>query len=214
MDSTTKNNKERVRQRLLDRRGELSEQRQQRAAREVCRRLSDWVPALEADALAGYLPFDNEVDVAGFLDRRLQGGARVGLPRVEDDERMHFVPVESLEAVEEGAFGILEPIGASVDVTNFEVFLVPGVGFDRCRRRIGMGWGYYDRILTERAAADAAQPPCFVGVCHDFQLVDGEIPVEAHDVRMDAVVTPGELIASTNPSDDERSNQRHSQHDG
>jgi 5-formyltetrahydrofolate cyclo-ligase len=213
MDSERRDNKERVREQLLAKRGELSDATQQRAAREVCRRLSDWGPAQEADAVAGYLPFDNEVDVTDLLDRKLEGGARVGLPRVEDDEQMHFVPVDSLQAVEEGAFGILEPTGASVAVTRFDFFLVPGVGFDRGGRRIGMGWGYYDRILAERAAADAGRPR-FVGVCHDFQLVDGEIPVEAHDVRMDAVVTPGELIASTNPSDDERSNQRHSQHDG
>jgi 5-formyltetrahydrofolate cyclo-ligase len=46
---------------------------------------------------------------------------------------------------------------------------------------LGYGRAYYDMFLPTVSAPS-------VGVCFDDQLVD-EMPVEAHDVRVDMVVT-------------------------
>ena len=164
------------------------------ASTALCERLQDWDLTREPRPIAGYVAFDNEIDVGDFLDHKLEQGSQVVLPRVEDGANMVFVPVEDLGALEPGAFGIPEPTGAAIDIVEVTLFLVPGAAFDRHGHRIGMGRGYYDRALGRRLDADGTEP-IFVGVCYDCQLYDGELPVEPHDIAMDAVVTPSETCS-------------------
>lgn len=70
-----------------------------------------------------------------------------------------------------------------VDPQAIDVVVVPGVAFTAAGHRLGQGGGWYDRVLLG-VRADALT----LGVCFAAQLVD-ELPVEAHDVVLDAVVT-------------------------
>jgi 5-formyltetrahydrofolate cyclo-ligase len=72
---------------------------------------------------------------------------------------------------------------ADVDPTWPDVVIVPGLAFTAAGDRLGQGGGWYDRFLSE------VRPDCVsIGVCFAEQLVD-VLPVEAHDVTMDHVVT-------------------------
>jgi 5-formyltetrahydrofolate cyclo-ligase len=63
-----------------------------------------------------------------------------------------------------------------------EIIIVPGLTFDENGYRIGKGGGYYDRLI-------AASPDSFtVGLARDG-LVVGEVPKEAHDQRVQCLVT-------------------------
>ena len=55
--------------------------------------------------------------------------------------------------------------------------------------RIGYGKGYYDRFLQH-----PGRTAHLVGLCHDFQLIDGAIPAEEHDIRMELIVTDRRII--------------------
>jgi 5-formyltetrahydrofolate cyclo-ligase len=80
-----------------------------------------------------------------------------------------------------------------------ELVVMPGLAFDRAGRRLGRGGGYYDKFLHS-ARARAAQrrwpPPLLVALSFRSQLVD-QVPVEAHDVGVDAIITPDEVIVCT-----------------
>ena len=87
--------------------------------------------------------------------------------------------------------GRLRHFGAGADCPRVEpaeidLILVPGTAFDVRGHRIGQGGGYYDRYLNRTRAVR-------VGVCHDFALLSA-VPSEAHDARMDIVVTPGRTV--------------------
>jgi 5-formyltetrahydrofolate cyclo-ligase len=70
-----------------------------------------------------------------------------------------------------------------VDAHWPDVVIVPGLAFTPAGDRLGQGGGWYDRLLS------AVRPDCeSVGVCFVEQLVDS-LPVEAHDVAVDHVVT-------------------------
>ena len=87
-------------------------------------------------------------------------------------------------ALAPGAFGTREPAGgAVVPVGDAEVVLTPGLAFDRMGARLGRGGGFYDRLLT-----DAALTARRVAVCFACQVVE-RVPVEPHDVEIDAIVT-------------------------
>jgi 5-formyltetrahydrofolate cyclo-ligase len=103
------------------------------------------------------------------------------MPRVEGNQlllhRLMQLPTKR------GAFNILEPdhswpVIAPEDV---ELFLVPGLVFDRAGGRLGMGKGFYDRLLLSSRGYR-------LGVCWSFQLIQN-VPIEAHDIRMQAICT-------------------------
>lgn len=113
-------------------------------------------------------------------------GKKVALPRVVG-EGLSLHLVEADDELHRGAFGICEPAENSpASGISFDLILVPGLAFDRKGARLGRGRGYYDRFL---ATATGLR----VGVCQDFQIVDS-VPCEAHDLTMDFVVTPTEMI--------------------
>jgi 5-formyltetrahydrofolate cyclo-ligase len=64
-----------------------------------------------------------------------------------------------------------------------DLILVPGVAFSKDRHRLGRGGGLFDRLLAGPAAKAYK-----LGLCFSFQVLDG-IPMESHNVVMDAVVT-------------------------
>jgi len=85
-----------------------------------------------------------------------------------------------------------EPEGEPVPPEEFDFVLVPGVAFDRHGGRVGYGMGCYDRVL-ERLREGVPM----VGVGYDFQIYE-EVPMEAHDVPLSAIVSESEIASSEN----------------
>lgn len=79
---------------------------------------------------------------------------------------------------------------------DLELVLLPGVAFDRRGGRLGHGKGYYDsflRRLRERYDTIGRPPPITIGLCLTPQLVE-QVPLTAHDITLDIVVTPAEVF--------------------
>ncbi|MDB6149528.1 MAG: 5-formyltetrahydrofolate cyclo-ligase [Chthoniobacter sp.] len=70
-----------------------------------------------------------------------------------------------------------------IPIADVDVVLVPGLAFTRDGNRLGRGRGFYDRLLAGKTARTQ-----LVGVCFAEQLFE-ELPCEAHDARMDLVIT-------------------------
>jgi len=134
-----------------------------------------------ARIVAAYMAMPGEVDLQelfGRIDKQWV------FPRVRGED-LKFYRVKNFEAeMQVGAFGILEPKDEleEVSVDAVDVFLCPGLGFDRKGGRLGRGRGFYDRMLKQ------AKPTAVkIGVCFPFQIVD-HIVTEDHDVTMDLVL--------------------------
>lgn len=144
-----------------------------------------------ARRVALYAGAGDEVPAQDLHATLRQAGIEVAFPLV-DGEDLLLRRVDRLEDLEHGFRGLLEPrsICPWVGPEEVEVFVVPGVLFDRAGRRLGRGGGHYDRLLAR------ARPEAFrVGLCYADRVVP-ELPVEPWDVRVDAVVTE-EGIART-----------------
>jgi len=144
----------------------------------------------QADCIALYAPVHQEVDTSQILASAFGSGKRVLYPAL-CGKQMLFRPVESLEYFQEGPFGILEPCPTGVEHQADEagLIVVPGVAFDLSGHRVGYGKGYYDRFLQH-----PGRKARLVGLCHDFQLIDGEIPAGGHDIQMDIIVTDRRIV--------------------
>ncbi|MDX2238613.1 MAG: 5-formyltetrahydrofolate cyclo-ligase [Hyphomonadaceae bacterium] len=143
--------------------------------------------------VAGYVAFRSEIDPAPLLAGLAAAGVRLALPRTPPRGSpapltFHLWAPDSPLA--RGAFGVLEPL-ADARIVTPDVVLAPLLGFDRQGRRLGYGQGHYDRTL---AALRAQRATRFIGVAYAAQEVDA-LPEEAHDVRLDAVLTERGLVA-------------------
>jgi 5-formyltetrahydrofolate cyclo-ligase len=118
-----------------------------------------------------------EPDTDGLFARLARDGKVLVLPRLRGGA---IEPALVGGGFSSGQFGILEPTGEAVDPTSIDLVIVPGVAFTLAGDRLGHGRAYYDRFLPSTKAFT-------VGACFSEQIVD-DMPVEAHDVRLDRVV--------------------------
>lgn len=94
----------------------------------------------------------------------------------------HHTDPYAQEDLEVGPFGILQP-AADAEPLVPEVLFVPLLGFTADGARLGQGGGHYDRWLAEH------RPALAVGLAWDAQACEA-LPIEPHDIALDAVVTP------------------------
>ncbi|NVN88972.1 MAG: 5-formyltetrahydrofolate cyclo-ligase [Desulfuromonadales bacterium] len=143
-----------------------------------------------AGCVALYSPVHNEIDTALILEAAFATGKRTLFPVVCGQD-MVLRQVDHLKQLKRGCFGVLEPCGMSPDhlADEADLIIVPGVVFDPTGHRIGYGKGFYDRFLQSPGLRAA-----LVGLCHDFQLIDQNLPADRHDIRMDIIVTEQRII--------------------
>ncbi|MGQ7297239.1 5-formyltetrahydrofolate cyclo-ligase [Quadrisphaera sp. KR29] len=72
-----------------------------------------------------------------------------------------------------------------------QVVLLPALAVDRSGTRLGQGGGHYDRTLASLPPAGSPGRPLLAAVVGDGELLEaGALPREAHDVPVDAALTP------------------------
>ncbi len=174
----------RTRQALIGRRlgldGALRSTRGERARQH----LLEAVDLSRFATLGVYWPVRGEIDVLAIAAAHLARGGRVALPVVVRP----FAPVEFWSwrpgiPMSRGVWNI--PIPAQREVLVPEGLIVPLVGFDARRYRLGYGGGYYDRTI-----AAAAERPWCVGLGFEAGRLESIFP-QPHDVPMDLIVTDG-----------------------
>ena len=176
-----------LRRRIALLRDQVDGSREQ-AAEMVTGRVAGLGAFSRAETILTYAAFGTELDTAPMIRRILDTGRTLALPRVEDQGLTLWAVSDPKRELTPGTWGIPEPIAGLRPVTAWDVdlFLLPGLAFDRAGRRLGYGGGYFDRLLK-------GAPGFTVGIGFDFQVVD-TVPAEPHDVRVDRVVTPSQNI--------------------
>jgi len=181
-----KGQKEKLRRELIERRRKLPKEERARQSLKVIEKLKKLKEFQRAQTVMLYYPTKGEVDLRPLMEEVLENKILL-LPRVTFDNQLLALEVKNLNSLREGAFGIYEPIGGKIfKPEKIDFIAVPGVAFDRKLNRLGMGKGFYDRFLPRVKGFK-------VGVAYDFQLVES-IPTEEHDVKVNAVVTPTEIL--------------------
>lgn len=154
-----------------------------RLSDEICRsiRLSSRWQSAQTVLLYHALP--DEPNLQPLLDKGLCEGKQIILPVVVKDDLL-LKSYNGIEAMQKGAFGILEPIGDAWPESEYctvNLAIIPGMAFDNAGHRLGRGRGYYDRLLSRLPQAYK------LGVCFPFQHFTS-IPYERHDIPMDKVM--------------------------
>lgn len=149
----------------------------------------------EAANILLYADYCREVMTRGIFDDALLHKKRVYLPKSDSlTNTMEFYRITSLDQLTRGFKGILEPKEDlkkryRLDKNEDTLAIIPGVAFDTQGYRLGYGRGFYDKYLSARRQIST------IALAFSCQILD-ELPHEAHDIRMDKVVTE-EIIIHT-----------------
>lgn len=114
---------------------------------------------------------------------------------VLDPERLDVSPKQAASIKGAGRYG------RSIDIDEMpriDLVLAGSVAVSRDGARLGKGGGYSDLefALALEAGLITADTP-IVTTVHELQIVpDGEIPMTAHDVPLDFIITPDEIVAT------------------
>lgn len=139
--------------------------------------------------IASYLSCSGELDTITLNEQLQNKQHQLCLPVISPTERgiMDFHCYHSLAELKPNKFNIPEPLPSKeslVQPHELELVVVPLVGFTGSGARLGMGGGYYDRILKQ------ISPNCLkLGLAYDFQRND-EIESKDWDVPLDEIITP------------------------
>jgi 5-formyltetrahydrofolate cyclo-ligase len=179
--------KTRLRREILARRD--AEPDRPRRSRAIVERILDLPEYEAANLVCTFVGVGTEVDTLPLIEATLARGKRVAVPWV-DGRVLRLFDLAGAGELAPAPFGLLEPppdlrADASRTATPAEVelFIVPGVAFDRQGGRLGHGRGYYDGLL-----AQASTEVPFIAAAFECQLVD-RVPMTARDVPVHAIAT-------------------------
>ena len=169
----------------------LSEQDKNEEGRVLSRRVRELLPPPPCNICA-FIPLQDEVKIHALLRELLRDGYALYLPMFENG--LVFRKTETIDGLSAGAFGIPEPpvSAPKLEDATEAIVLVPGRAFSKTGERMGRGNGGYDRWI--RAKRNASPATSYWGICHECQVVD-RVPMEAHDERVDRVITSRGIAA-------------------
>lgn len=175
--------KKEIRQRIKQQVLSLSAAERQQLSADALARLKQHPRYQTASVVALFSSLSDEVITHELIDTESKSKT-VLLPVVVGND-IELRIYQGAETMKRGAFGISEPQGKTFrEFEKIDVIIVPGVAFDVNCNRLGRGKGYYDRFLGQFALRHVFK----IGLCFPFQVLE-ELPTQAHDVKMDAVIS-------------------------
>ncbi len=145
--------------------------------------------------LLTYVSTAIEVDTLMIIRQALEDGKRVAVPRcIPGTRSMEFYYIQSVEELQPGAFGVLEPDPAThtkVDESEKGLCIVPAFSYDWRGFRLGYGKGYYDRFLSRFEGN-------IIGICYS-SCVQKSLPHGRFDRPVELLVTEKYLRRTNKP---------------
>ena len=167
-----------------------SETERVRAQAEFAASLSGLIAELGWRHIAAFIPTNSEPPILDALADMLAQGIEVAVPSSTPEGALDWIRLEPGfdDALAVDSMGMPIPAGGkAANVDTVDVVFVPAAAVDRDGNRLGWGKGFYDRFLVN------LKPSVFVvAIVFDADvLVD--IPSEAHDISVDAIVTERDI---------------------
>lgn len=149
---------------------------------QVLLKLHDILKDIEPGIVAFYWPFKGEIDCRELITEMLQHGWQAALPAVtKAGTAMEFRQWTPETPLIPGVWKI--PVPKARTLVTPSVLLIPLVGFDKDRYRLGYGGGYYDRTVIE------IQPsPLKIGIGFEQARLETIYP-QHYDIPMDIILT-------------------------
>lgn len=147
----------------------------------LARHVQSWLERHPARCLGVYWPIRGEPDLRPLYDVLAKAGARLALPVTPGPGvALEFAAWTPGDVLVKDAMGVAAPAAPRRSVWP-DALLVPCVGFNAARCRLGYGGGFYDRTLAQ------APRPRALGVA--YACLAATFEAAPHDVALDGIAT-------------------------
>ena len=170
-----------LRKTLLNQRRQTEALVRQQWDQQITDRVINWCQQERPASLGVFWPIRAEPDLRQCYQQLQDMGIQLALPIViAQHQPLVFVRWQPGDLMGTDEHGI--PVPAQRDlVMRPQALLIPCVGFNSARYRLGYGGGYYDRTLAD------SPRPMTIGIAYHQGL--SEFTAEAHDVAMAYIFT-------------------------
>lgn len=176
-----------LRAKLLAKRLRLNSNQVTKLSGEIIHRLAELVDWNEIQNIHIYLPIrkNNEIDTTLLLEFIQKHYPKINIHVPKNDGFTEFYKDSKIHF---NSLGIPEPESKEISgQSNFDLIILPVVGFDRRGYRLGYGGGYYDKFLVKHICKQ------IIGLAYSFSQVD-KISNEPHDKKMHKIITENEIF--------------------
>ncbi|MDP2167330.1 MAG: 5-formyltetrahydrofolate cyclo-ligase [Thermodesulfovibrionales bacterium] len=184
--------KDHIRSEILKNRDAIPPQVRRAKGSAIKERLFSLREFKEAKKILFYASFKTEVETSGMIADSLSTGKKVMLPKVDmESSSLKIYEITGLEELQAGYMGIPEPASSPDKLRaadDADLVVMPGAAFDEHGGRLGYGKGYYDKMLS-----GMKKETLLIALAYEEQIT-GEIPIESHDTRVDAIITDTRVI--------------------
>jgi 5-formyltetrahydrofolate cyclo-ligase len=172
-----------IRRQIRSHRDQLTPAEIAAASSAIETRLLELAAVRDAKTWSVYVSAGSEVRTHRLIQTLLDRSAIVAVPCVVGPADMVMQRIHSFDELMATSRGFLEPaVDSKAAQQSFDVCICPGVAFTERGDRLGSGAGFYDRYLAGNPSR------LCIGLALDLQIV-AELPTEAHDRRMDFLIT-------------------------
>jgi 5-formyltetrahydrofolate cyclo-ligase len=187
-----KSNKNDLRKKFAQKRDRLTPVARARDSAIIRQRVFNLPEWKKARTILAYVSFRSEVETHSLIQDALNQNKRMVLPVIDPTTKtIHLSELKTWGDLAAGAHGIFEPAEAfrkRVEPFEVNLVLVPGLAFDRGGGRLGMGGGYFDKLLVQIPATPR------IALAYSIQVQKTPLPMHDHDIHMQAIVTEKEVI--------------------
>ena len=178
--------KKKLREEALAKRNSIPAEERAEKSRRITEHILQSEVYKNAKRVFSFVSMGSEVETEGILLQAWKDGKIVAVPKTEKGRMMYFLQIKSFGDLKEGRFGVMEPAGKKEDAIipeEGDLFLVPGLLFDRRKNRIGYGGGYYDRYFEKYEGYRK------IGLAFSEQISEMDILAAEYDIPLDDIVT-------------------------
>ena len=188
VDGREFNSKKEIREYMKKKRSSLTIERIMVYSTHITKALLELDEYKNADVVLAYTSFSSEVNTHFLINHAIANNKRIAVPKTLEERGMEFYYINSLDELEKGNYGIMEPTEKAeqviIEKDKKYIILLPGIAFDDKRNRLGYGGGYYDRFLEKYADFEIYK----VMLAYELEKVE-ELPEERYDIPSDKIIT-------------------------
>lgn len=180
-------NKTALRRSLLATRRAIDADTRSRCDADIGDRVLAWWHIHRVKSLGVYWPIRGEPDLRATYEALAAYGVQLALPVVHSPHApLAFAAWAPGDALVQDALGVSIPATMAIGLRP-DALLIPCVGFNAQRVRLGYGGGFYDRTLA------LAPRPLAIGIA--YACAQATFNAAAHDVALDEIITEESVIA-------------------
>jgi 5-formyltetrahydrofolate cyclo-ligase len=135
--------------------------------------------------IAGYLPINHELDILPLLEALHTKNHICVMPKIIPNKPLEFKKWQAQDKTELNN-NIPEPLETAQTLIP-NIIITPLLACDKSGNRLGYGKGLYDITIAHYRNLNPSL--LVIGLCYHQQISETDLPIEAHDQKLDLIIT-------------------------